>query len=91
MNYLGHPHKTSNHVNTLGFLFDFEKQHATLLKDRLDDVVVWTTVQDIAGVVARAVEYQGEWPAVGGITGSRVTVGEMLRLGEAIGKYSHSI
>ncbi|KAI1776194.1 NAD(P)-binding protein [Hypoxylon cercidicola] len=86
MNYLGHPHKTSKYVSTISFLFDFEKQHATPLKDRLDDVIVWTHVRDIAGVVARAVEYEGEWPAVGGISGSRVTVGEMLQLGEAIGK-----
>ncbi|KAI1759948.1 NAD(P)-binding protein [Hypoxylon sp. FL1150] len=86
MNYLGHPHKTSEHVHTLSFAFDFEKQHAILLKDRLDDAIVWTTVQDIAGVVARAIEYKGEWPAIGGITGSRVTIGEMLRLGEAIGR-----
>lgn len=49
-------------------------------------MVVWTTVEDIAGVVARAIEYEGEWPAVGGISGSRVTVREMLQLGEAIGK-----
>ncbi|XXG99747.1 hypothetical protein Hte_006088 [Hypoxylon texense] len=86
MNYLGHPHKTSEHVNTIGFLFDFEKQHATLLKDRLDDVIVWTDVRDIAGAVARAVEFKGEWPAVGGITGSRVTMREMLQIGEAIGR-----
>ncbi|RYP41826.1 hypothetical protein DL768_010436 [Monosporascus sp. mg162] len=86
MNYLGHPHKTSRHVGTIPFLFNFEKQHAILIEGSLDDVVVWTTVQDIAGVVARAVEYEGEWPAVGGISGSRVTIGEMLRLGEAIGK-----
>lgn len=51
-----------------------------------NDVIVWTTVQDIANVVARAVEYEGEWPAVGGISGSRLTIGEILRIGEAIGK-----
>ncbi|KAI0166974.1 NAD(P)-binding protein [Hypoxylon sp. FL1284] len=86
MDYLGHPHGTSKHVKTMGFLFDFEKQHATLVKDHLDDAMVWTTVKDIAGVVARAVEYEGEWPAIGGIRGNRVTMREMLRLAEAMGK-----
>ncbi|KAI0840136.1 NAD(P)-binding protein [Hypoxylon sp. FL0890] len=86
MDYLGHPHQTSKHVTTVPVQFNFEKQHATLIEGSLDDVVVWTTVQDIAGVVAQAVEYKGEWPAIGGISGSRVTNGEMLRLGEAIGK-----
>ncbi|EMR63904.1 putative -like family protein [Eutypa lata UCREL1] len=86
MNYLGHPHQTSTHVATLPLQFDFAKQRAVLLEGSLDDVVVWTTVQDVAGAVAGAVEYGGEWPAVGGVAGSRVTVREMLALGEAIGK-----
>ena len=87
MNYLGHPHQTSTHVATLPLQFDFEKQRAVLLEGSLDDVVVWTTVQDVAGAVAGAVEYGGEWPAVGGVAGSRVTVREMLVLGEAIGMF----
>ncbi|KAI2615531.1 NAD(P)-binding protein [Hypoxylon sp. NC1633] len=86
MNYLGHPHKTTNHVATIPFGFDFEHQYATVVEGSLDSVFTFTTVQDIAGVVARAVEYEGEWPAIGGIRGSRITVGEMLQLGESIGK-----
>ncbi|KAI1403903.1 NAD(P)-binding protein [Hypoxylon fuscum] len=86
LDYLGHPLKSPKHVKTLPLQFDFEKQQALLLEGSHDDVVVWTTVEDIAGVVARAIEYEGEWPAVGGISGSRVTVREMLQLGEAIGR-----
>ncbi|KAI0850699.1 NAD(P)-binding protein [Daldinia vernicosa] len=85
-NYLGHPHKTANHVHTLPFLFDFESQHAVAIEGSLDDVIVWTTVQDIAGVVARAVEYEGEWPTIGGISGTKATIGELLRLAETIGR-----
>ncbi|KAI8960242.1 NAD(P)-binding protein [Daldinia sp. FL1419] len=85
-NYLGHPHKTTNHVHTVPFLFDFENQYAVAVEGSLDDVIVWTTVQDIAGIVCRAVEYEGEWPAIGGISGTRATIRELLRLGEVIGK-----
>ncbi len=43
-----------------------------------------TTVQDIAGVVARAVELGGEWPRIGGIRGNRVTVSQILQVGEKV-------
>lgn len=86
MNYLGHPHQTSKHIKTLDFSFSFEKQHAMLIEGSLDDVMTWTTVEDIAVVVARAVEYQGEWPTIGGIRGTTITLGEMLQLGEQIGR-----
>lgn len=91
MNYLGHPHKTSNHISTLPLLFDFENQQALAVEGSHDLTVTWTTVQDIAGVVARAVEHKGEWPAIGGISGSRVTVGQMLQLGEALGKFQDTM
>lgn len=87
MNYLAHPHKTTNHVSGLTFAFDFSGQKAVAIEGFEDAVLTWTSVQDIAGVVARAVEYEGEWPAVGGISGSPMTIGQMLRLGESIGMY----
>ncbi|KAI1803962.1 NAD(P)-binding protein [Daldinia bambusicola] len=86
MNYLAHPHKTTTHVQTVPFTIDFENQQAVAIEGSLNDVIVWTTVQDIAGVVVRAVEHEGEWPAIGGITGTRATIGEVLKLGEAIGR-----
>ncbi|KAI1099399.1 NAD(P)-binding protein [Jackrogersella minutella] len=86
MNYLAHPHKTSTHVNTLPFQFDFSTQHATVIEDSLDDAMTWITVEDIAAVVAKAIEYRGKWPSVGGMVGSRVTIREMLHLGEAVGR-----
>ncbi|OTA99708.1 hypothetical protein M426DRAFT_16173 [Hypoxylon sp. CI-4A] len=86
MNYIAHPHKTSKYVVTMPFGFDLEKQHAAILEGSHDDVITWTTVEDIANVVARAVEYEGEWPAVGGIRGSRTTVGQVLQIAESIGR-----
>ncbi|KAI1483509.1 NAD(P)-binding protein [Daldinia eschscholtzii] len=85
-NYLAHLHKTTNHVHTVPFLFDFENQQALAIEGSHNDVIVWTTVQDIAGVVTRAVEYEGEWPAIGGVIGTRATIGELLQVAEVIGK-----
>lgn len=43
-----------------------------------------TTVQDIAGFVARAMDYDGEWPKAGGIRGNRVTISEIIKIGEKL-------
>jgi hypothetical protein len=43
-----------------------------------------TTVQDIAGVVAQAVEVEGEWPKIGGIQGNSVTISQILKIGENV-------
>lgn len=51
--------------------------------DGAEDVpLTFTTAQDLAKVVALAVEYDGEWPRVGGIKGSEITMGQLIALGE---------
>lgn len=49
-----------------------------------DFPITWTTVQDLARVVVEAVDYKGTWPENGGITGTRITSSELLRLIESI-------
>ena len=49
---------------------DFESRRAITMEGGDNGVLTLTTVQDLAGVVARAVEYEGEWPEVGGIKGT---------------------
>lgn len=49
-----------------------------------DDRITLTTAQDFAQIVARAVEYEGKWPVVGGIKGTEITIGELLKLGERV-------
>ena len=84
MNYLGAPHKTTKHIATFNTYFDIDKMHALLDEDHKDEEICFTSIADIAGVVARAVEYEGEWPVVGGITGTRIKVSEMIPLIEKI-------
>ncbi len=52
--------------------------------NRVDPVVTATKVKDIAGVVARAVEYEGEWPIVGGVNGTTLRTSELLKIGERV-------
>ena len=43
-----------------------------------------TTVQDLANVVARAIGFEGEWPVIGGIQGTKISVGQLIALGEKV-------
>lgn len=40
-----------------------------------------TTMNDIANVVAQAVEYTGEWPVVSGIHGTDMSITQLLEIG----------
>lgn len=46
--------------------------------------MTFTTVQDLAAVVAQAVEFDGEWPMVGGIRGNRLAVSKILEIGQRV-------
>lgn len=64
--------------------FDFDKRRAIIAEGSESARITFTTVHDLAAVVALAVDYQGEWPVVGGICGDKLTVRELLELGERI-------
>lgn len=72
------------HVAMLETPFDFNNRRALTADGSDGDRVTFTTVQDLANVVARAVEYDGEWPVVGGIKGTELTVGQLIALGEKV-------
>lgn len=64
--------------------FDFNKRRALMLEGGEDYPVTFTTVQDMANIVARAIEYEGEWPIVGGIKGADISIGQLIALGEKL-------
>lgn len=84
MNYLTSPYRSAKHVDVYELLFNFDKRRALVPEGGEDVVMSLTTVQDFAKVVALAVEYEGEWPVDGGITGKRITSRELIALGEKI-------
>ncbi|RAK96088.1 NAD(P)-binding protein [Aspergillus ibericus CBS 121593] len=84
VNYLTHPHQLSRHVHSMETPFDFANRRASLLEGGDEDRLVLTAVQDVANVVARAIDFKGEWPVVGGIRGTSVTIAELIALGEKI-------
>lgn len=71
-------------MTPLDTFIDFQNRRAIVVEDHEDVVMTLTTVQDIAGVVARAVGLDGEWPKIGGIQGNSVTVSQILKIGETV-------
>lgn len=85
MDYLASPHKTAKYVTPLDTFIDFQNRRAIVVEGHEDAVMTFTAVRDIAGVVAAAVELEdGEWPETGGVAGSRVTVKQVVAMGERI-------
>lgn len=85
LNYLAFPYKTAKHFDPLPLQWDFQNCRGIVLEGRehLDGLTL-TKVQDLANVVAEAVDFEGEWPTVGGIRGNQVTIEQILALGEKI-------
>ncbi|ETS76627.1 hypothetical protein PFICI_12014 [Pestalotiopsis fici W106-1] len=84
LDYLSHPHKTSEHASTFPTLVNFEKGTAITTQWTHDNPMAYTAVEDIARVVVRAVDLEGEWPVIGGFRGNQLSVAELIRIGESI-------
>ena len=83
LDYLAFPHKTAKHLTPLNTFIDFQNRRAIVVDDR-DAVMTLTTIQDLAAIVARAVDLGGEWPVTGGVSGNRVAVSQVLQIGEKV-------
>ncbi|CAH0018928.1 unnamed protein product [Clonostachys rhizophaga] len=84
MDYLGHPHRISKYLTTMPMTVDIEKCRALVLSGSLTDKITFTAARDIGKVVARAIEYEGEWPLVGGVSGNQISFEDLIRVGERV-------
>jgi hypothetical protein len=64
--------------------FDFENRRAISLEEGDDDRMSFITVQDFTDVIVQAVEFEGEWPVIGGIRGTDISIGNLIALGERV-------
>lgn len=64
-------------------MIDFQNRRAIVV-DGHDAIMTYTTVQDVAAIVTRAVDLDGEWPVFGGISGNRLPTSEILKIGEKV-------
>jgi hypothetical protein len=68
LNYFSYPHKSAEYFHNTQLQIDFENRRAIVVGEGNSPITL-TTVQDLAVVVADAVEFEGEWPVTGGICG----------------------
>jgi hypothetical protein len=91
LEYLASPHKTAKHLAPLDTFFDFQNCRAIIVEGHEDAIMTLTTVQDLARAVAGAVELDGVWPIQGGVQGNRLTVSEIVSMGEHVrGTYTYT-
>ncbi|KAK3939634.1 NAD(P)-binding protein [Diplogelasinospora grovesii] len=84
VNYFAAPYKTSKHVHPFQTQFDFHNRRAITLHGSDDACISLVTVHDFCNAVAKAIEFEGEWPVAGGIRGDELTVAELVALGERL-------
>ncbi|KAI5212996.1 hypothetical protein AUEXF2481DRAFT_44529 [Aureobasidium subglaciale EXF-2481] len=84
LNYLTAPYKSSSHLLQTQTPFDFDKGRFIMIDGSDDDRITFTTVQDFAQVVARAVDFEGKWPVISGVSGVELSLKQMLALGEKV-------
>ncbi|SCO91229.1 related to 2`-hydroxyisoflavone reductase [Fusarium oxysporum] len=84
MDYLSPPEKLSErNLSHSGLFIDFDKCRA-VLPEEMDAVVSFTAIDDFTAIVSEALEYKDEWPVIGGISGNKLTISDLLQLGERI-------
>jgi hypothetical protein len=84
VNYFVNPYKTAKHVHPFQLQFDFNNRRAIVIDGTDGGPINLITIKDFTSVIAQAVDYEGEWPLVGGIRGDTLTVAELVALGEKI-------
>jgi len=83
LNYLSFPYPSTKHMHIFNLQWDLQNRRA-IVPANVDFPVTLTTVQDMAKVVAEAIDYKAEWPERGGISGTRTTNSELIKLAESI-------
>lgn len=84
VDYFVAPHRTTKHIHPFQNHIDFNNRRAIVLDGADDARVSLISAREFCQFVARAIEYEGEWPVVGGIRGDEVSVGQLIAIGESI-------
>ena len=84
MNYIAGERKTAKYIDPAPLLLvDHANRRARVAGD-LANKLSYTLVSDVANIVAKAIDYEGEWPTVGGINGQTLSIAEEIALGEKV-------
>lgn len=82
-NYLAYPYQSTKHLFiTPVFMALDEKQ--VIQTDDGEEWQTFTTIDDVARVVGRAIDYPGKWPEIGGIVGHKIQTKDAIKLAEKV-------
>ena len=79
--YLVLPYQTAKHIAPLQIMFDYNRRRAIVI-DGHDPTFSFATVPDLTIIVAKSIEYEGGWPVVGGVSGNRVSLTQIINIGQ---------
>ncbi|KAK0742086.1 hypothetical protein B0T21DRAFT_408936 [Apiosordaria backusii] len=74
----------NKHLQTNDFLPINFANRRLLAPGSLEPRFTATTIRDVVNIVVKAVEYEGEWPKIGGIAGETLSLAQELAIGEKI-------
>ena len=83
LDYLAGRYPEPAYLGAIETNMDFENRRFLLLEGRPGRYTM-TSLRDMANIVARAVDYEGEWPTTGGIRGEDVTDVQLIELAAKI-------
>lgn len=89
MDYLAGTQIPVKHVQPVGVLLVDHEERRARVAGSLSNRVTYTALGDFVNIVAKAIDYEGEWPRIGGINGNTISTDDEIAIGEKIrGKYS---
>jgi hypothetical protein len=91
LDYLAFPHKTAKYIDPLQSVFDYQNCRAIEVHGHENAIMTLTTAADVTTIVARAVDYEGEWPEIGGIRGNELTFSQIIEMGERVRGMVHLV
>ncbi|KAH8800411.1 hypothetical protein F5884DRAFT_550374 [Xylogone sp. PMI_703] len=74
---------TTKPLLAMPFRLDFLNRRAIVLEGQ-DSLFSLTTINDLANIVARAIEFEGEWPVNGGVNGATLPTSRILEIGAEV-------
>ncbi|KAI8272962.1 hypothetical protein K4K60_011560 [Colletotrichum sp. SAR11_57] len=83
LNYLGPAHRMNKNLTHSDTFIDLKNRRA-ILPQVPNASLSLTKVEDVASIVAKALSFEGEWPVIGGISANKVTVTDIIKIGEKV-------
>ena len=77
---LTHPYSGLKHLATFEAHIDINKRRILALEGGDGGIMSLITVEDFVNITIQAIEYEGEWPVVGGIKGNDITYEALIAL-----------